>query len=467
MSKGLALLEQSLLQYDEEILRARLPLDPRAMLQKRDVHTSMSPEGDRSPEIIKKEDEEIPVELPFNTVIVKNKYDAKERRDGAEGEREEEGSEEEGSEGDDSSEEESEREENEAEGPGCSSEAKGLVFSSFDSEESDEWEPPAKRTSDEDGAAEVKDQSQEVCPAGVQPSVAKQDSTLISSGSTWGGSVPPIGSFVFHNCSLKENRNTRGNEPHVERIREKESPGCSSEATVLQTTASSSSETTKPQNDTAAPSLINTDVAEVLKSPPKGKKTNTNSGGEVVKTTKHKCAECGKYFQCEAHLQRHMLIHYGLKPFECPVCDKAFRYKSSYKAHLNMHTEEKPLSCSICDKGFTQSRDLRRHMLSHTDEKNFDCQECGGKFKHKHNLIRHISVIHKAEKRYPCPMCEKAFAQKHDFMTHMRTHSGEKPFSCHICTRSFGAKGTLRTHMKVHRKRVPKDLQEALAFSAL
>ncbi|XP_033831733.2 zinc finger protein 69 homolog [Periophthalmus magnuspinnatus] len=453
MSKGLALLEQSLLKYDEERLRARLPLDSRAMLQKRDVNTlSMSPKSDSSPEMVKKEDDQVPMELPFNTVIVKNECDAKERRGEDEGEESEDEEEEEES--------EDEEEESEEEEPGCSSETKGLVFSSFDSD-SEEWEPAAKRQTEETReAADGNDTKQK----GIQPFVIKRD----------------IGSFVFHNCTLKENRNSRLNEPHRERTREKDKPGCSTETTTPQTNTTnlqpapqnapktpqnnnSSSNPTTIQSKTASQNIINTEASEVHKSPAKRKKTQPNPDGEVVKTTKHKCAECGKYFQCEAHLQRHMLIHYGLKPFECPVCDKAFRYKSSYKAHLNMHTEEKPLSCSICDKGFTQSRDLKRHMLSHTDEKNFDCPECGGKFKHKHNLIRHISVIHKAEKPYPCPMCDKAFAQKHDFMTHMRTHSGEKPFTCNVCTRSFGAKGTLRTHMKVHKKTGSKD-QEELSF---
>ena len=89
-----------------------------------------------------------------------------------------------------------------------------------------------------------------------------------------------------------------------------------------------------------------------VKTVAKERKRATFNG--TVDKTKHQCSECNKCFQCEAHLQRHMLIHYGLKPFQCPVCDKAFRYKPSYKAHLNMHTEEKPLTCSLCDKGFTQ-----------------------------------------------------------------------------------------------------------------
>ncbi|KAK7930648.1 hypothetical protein WMY93_007043 [Mugilogobius chulae] len=451
MSKGLALLEQSLLQYDEEISRAKSPAEPRAGRHKTDVHgPSRSPERDRSLETVQKQEENMSVELPFNTVIVKNKCDAKEtneRREHAEGE-----------------ESEDEEGEDEGEEAGCSSDTKVLVFSSFESDDSDEWEPEDKSVSEKDGEeTSVKERTQQG-PTCVQPSAANQDKA-----SVWRGSAPLLGSLVFHNCSLKENRSSRSNEPRVEQInkREKERPGCSaggSEKTKTQQNTSNSS--TSKQTDTSAPSLAKSNISEVQKTAVKDKRTST-AESEVAKASKHKCADCGKFFQCEAHLQRHMLIHYGLKPFECPVCDKAFRYKSSFKAHLNMHTEEKPLSCTICRKGFTQSRDLRRHMLSHTDEKNFDCQECGGKFKHKHNLIRHIAVIHKAEKRYPCPMCDKAFAQKHDFMTHMRTHSGEKPFSCHICTRSFGAKGTLRTHMKVHRKRVPKDLQETRAFDKL
>lgn len=428
MSKGLFLYEQSLLQFDEEErLRKTLPLGPRAMLHSRDVQTlSMHSDPDSSPEPVKQEEDEVPLELPINTVIVKNEFDLAKfsplKPDRAQERSEETSEEEEESEGEDSGEEE----------PGCSLDLKaqstdGHVLSLFDMEDSDDGEPPAKRTRQEEGDVdEGSADEEELTQKGVQSQLPNRNSYQ----------------FVFNNHMTKDK--TQELLKEQDRSDRKLKLGKSSDAMSSKTDTPSENS----QEQESSPFKIF----------PKERKRAPATFNGTVDKTKHQCSECHKYFQCEAHLQRHMLIHYGLKPFECPVCDKAFRYKSSYKAHLNMHTEEKPLTCSLCDKGFTQSRDLKRHMLSHTDEKNFDCQECGGKFKHKHNLIRHISVIHKAEKPYPCPMCDKAFAQKHDFMTHMRTHSGEKPFSCHICSRAFGAKGTLRTHMKVHRKRLPKEL---------
>uniref|UniRef100_A0A7N8WLH2 C2H2-type domain-containing protein n=1 Tax=Mastacembelus armatus TaxID=205130 RepID=A0A7N8WLH2_9TELE len=56
----------------------------------------------------------------------------------------------------------------------------------------------------------------------------------------------------------------------------------------------------------------------------------------------HKCFKCLKCFPNASKLQRHEMVHTGLKPFNCATCGKAFRQASHLKSHERTHTKRKP-----------------------------------------------------------------------------------------------------------------------------
>lgn len=51
------------------------------------------------------------------------------------------------------------------------------------------------------------------------------------------------------------------------------------------------------------------------------------------------CNICGKSFRTRWHLERHMLIHTGEKPFSCEVCGRRFNLKHNWKTHMLVHLE--------------------------------------------------------------------------------------------------------------------------------
>ncbi|XP_053568437.1 uncharacterized protein LOC128658019 [Bombina bombina] len=170
---------------------------------------------------------------------------------------------------------------------------------------------------------------------------------------------------------------------------------------------------------------------------------------QIRSKVRHFCSECGKCFTKKSHLNDHIKIHTGDKPFSCSVCGKCFARKSRLINHEKIHTGEKAFTCFVCDKCFTQKSYLVDHLRIHTGEKPFSCSECGKCFTCKSQLLRH-QKIHTGERRFECSDCGKCFHQKSDLINHLKIHTGERAFSCSECGKCFTLKSNLIAHMKIH-----------------
>ncbi|XP_077107004.1 uncharacterized protein LOC143764855 [Ranitomeya variabilis] len=161
------------------------------------------------------------------------------------------------------------------------------------------------------------------------------------------------------------------------------------------------------------------------------------------------CPECGKPFRYKWHLNKHLRIHRGDKPYMCYECGLCFKEKFNLANHLKIHTGDKPYLCSQCGKRFSTKSNLLEHLRVHSGEKPFPCSECGKCFKNKSHLVEHHR-IHTGEKPFPCSECGKGFTSKSRLLKHVRVHTGEKPFCCPECNRSFNQKAHLIRHQKSH-----------------
>lgn len=76
------------------------------------------------------------------------------------------------------------------------------------------------------------------------------------------------------------------------------------------------------------------------------------------------CNVCNKALLRKEDVQRHHIVHSGVKAHACPICEKRFAMKSSLKIHLLTHTKEPPRACDECGRAFIRQDCLLRHMRS-------------------------------------------------------------------------------------------------------
>lgn len=120
---------------------------------------------------------------------------------------------------------------------------------------------------------------------------------------------------------------------------------------------------------------------------------------EQAQRDKKACRFCGKLFNKDSDLMRHMdEIHMGERALKCFHCDKEFARRDYLALHLRIHTGEKPHKCPFCKKSFSQKSNLNVHLRVHTGEKPYFCNSCGKRVAHRY----HLKSCAKGKKSFSC-----------------------------------------------------------------
>ncbi|XP_063412835.1 zinc finger protein 62 homolog [Mytilus trossulus] len=227
----------------------------------------------------------------------------------------------------------------------------------------------------------------------------------------------------------------------------------------------------------------------------KRKKTNTE----------HKCDICSKVFKDRRGLDRHEVVHSGVKPYQCAICERSYTQKGHLQQHQRMHTDrEDPWECEYCFKISQRSDKYNTHKNFHFRSKNMPylCNACGGQFKEKPDLVKHIrkhrntelyyvqvvkesklsgenkqcskSPLKKPKLKnlnesgsetksnkavegklgkflYVCQLCKKEFIDWTTIQQHVSRHTGEQVlFTCETCSKQFETMNDYTEHQSEH-----------------
>ncbi|XP_068102349.1 zinc finger protein 148 [Hyperolius riggenbachi] len=113
----------------------------------------------------------------------------------------------------------------------------------------------------------------------------------------------------------------------------------------------------------------------------------------------HVCEHCNAAFRTNYHLQRHVFIHTGEKPFQCAQCDMRFIQKYLLQRHEKIHTGEKPFHCDECGMRFIQKYHMERHKRTHSGEKPYQCEYCLQYFSRTDRVLKHKRMCHENRER--------------------------------------------------------------------
>ena len=150
------------------------------------------------------------------------------------------------------------------------------------------------------------------------------------------------------------------------------------------------------------------------------------------------------------------------KAHPCPKHTSAFDNDETPQKHLkSMYPDRsvhKRFSCDhpFCDYSTDVKGDLNKHMVVHTGVKPFKCiyQSCAKDFTQQGNLDRHINTVHKGSVKYTCPECFEEFSSKYSLIRHKSNiHDEAKPNVCRYCQRRFGERSTCNVHETTCEKR--------------
>ncbi|XP_048872038.1 PR domain zinc finger protein 15 isoform X2 [Brienomyrus brachyistius] len=167
----------------------------------------------------------------------------------------------------------------------------------------------------------------------------------------------------------------------------------------------------------------------------------------------HPCEMCGRIFNSFGNLERHKIIHTGVKSHSCDQCGKSFARKDMLKEHLRVHDNVRDFLCAECGKGMKTKHALRHHMKLHKGIKEYECKECHRKFAQKVNMLKHYKR-HTGIKDFMCELCGKTFSERNTMETHKLVHTVGKTWSCSVCDKKYVTEYMLQKHVQLTHEKV-------------
>ena len=143
----------------------------------------------------------------------------------------------------------------------------------------------------------------------------------------------------------------------------------------------------------------------------------------------------------------------------CPKCGKQFEGDRRLKKHIDIAHKEKNHKCNLCNRSFSDDMLLSAHVSSHKNDKtneektipSFNCNLCEESFQNLDLFKRHFKRNHFMFRKTQCEICNTQFAQALELTMHLK--NGDGVYKCDFCSFTFLQKCAMPIHIDKCEKR--------------
>ena len=170
----------------------------------------------------------------------------------------------------------------------------------------------------------------------------------------------------------------------------------------------------------------------------------------LVRTEAARCNICGKIYDTELNLKKHVRRSHETKQKPCHICGMMVKELSIHIKYQHLQKDLKKYCCEFCGKGFKGYSGYQFHVAGHTGEKKYSCGGCAKTFRTS-SEAKKCERGHQGIYKWNCSLCSYKCHQKNKFVRHMRTHTKSEPYSCPLCVHRAARKDYLQKHiLKTH-----------------
>ena len=139
-----------------------------------------------------------------------------------------------------------------------------------------------------------------------------------------------------------------------------------------------------------------------------------------------KCHICDKSFLLKHTLKDHMAVHEeNQQEYRCEECGKSYKDRRNLKDHIDsVHKKILKYHCDQCDFKCTRRDLLNRHMIDHMGVYPFNCSSCKRGFKSEQELKNHedTHLSNELKYKFTCQYCGSMFTRKVNMDVHIKSH---------------------------------------------
>ena len=124
------------------------------------------------------------------------------------------------------------------------------------------------------------------------------------------------------------------------------------------------------------------------------RKVSRTSTRRIQEGSQYSCSHCGKQFNQQKNLTRHIQsVHKGVT-YACHQCDHQATRQSHLKQHIQYKHEGVRYACSQCDHQATTQSSLTKHIQSIHEGVKYACNQCDYEATQQSNLTTHVKRKH-------------------------------------------------------------------------